>query len=170
MAAGKFHRNWTLITVFLAAAVVTSGLVIWLRYIPDRTIEISMPEIREFTGRVYVGGAVANPGFYPFNGDDSVETLVRAAGGAADGADRGELQIYVPRVKEGQEPQRIDINRAEVWLLESLPGIGKTLAGRIVDYRRQNGLFLSTVEIVKVAGIGDTTYAQIKHLITVSDR
>lgn len=70
---------------------------------------------------------------------------------------------------EQQEPQKIDINRAEVWLLKALPGIGETLAQRIVDYRQQNGSFHNTNELLKVAGIGTTTYERIKHLITVAD-
>jgi len=70
---------------------------------------------------------------------------------------------------EAQEPQKIDINRAEVWLLKALPGIGETLAQRIVDYRHQNGPFHNIRQLLQVAGIGTTTYEQIKHLITVAD-
>ena len=87
-----------------------------------------------------------------------------------------EISISPSQAPEGgdgaggeQEPQKIDINRAEVWLLEALPGIGETLAQRIVDYRQQNGPFQHTNELLKVAGIGTTTYEQIKHLITVAD-
>lgn len=72
-------------------------------------------------------------------------------------------------VGEEQEPQKIDINRAEVWLLKALPEIGETLAQRIVDYRQQNGPFHNIHDIVKVDGIGKATYEQIKDLITVAD-
>ena len=78
------------------------------------------------------------------------------------------LKLYIPDTGEGPGPQKIDINRAEVWLLKALPGIGETLAQRIVDYRRQNGPFQNTRELTGVSGIGDSTYEQIEHLITVA--
>ena len=73
-------------------------------------------------------------------------------------------------VGEEQDSQKIDINRAEVWLLKALPGIGETLAQRIVDYRQKNGPFHNTKDLLKVTGIGNTTYEQIRDLITVADR
>ena len=56
-----------------------------------------------------------------------------------------------------------------MWLLKALPGIGETLAQRIVEYRQRNGLFYNTRDLLKVAGIGTTTYEQIKDMITVAD-
>jgi len=76
---------------------------------------------------------------------------------------------YNPGIEEEQQPQRIDINRAEVWLLKALPDIGEVKAQAIIDYRQQNGPFRSTNEITRVAGIGTATYERIKHLITVAD-
>lgn len=77
--------------------------------------------------------------------------------------------INIPEIEEEQQPQKININRAEVWLLMALPGIGETLAQRIVDYRQQNGPFRHTNELTRVAGIGTATCERIKHLISVSD-
>ncbi len=70
---------------------------------------------------------------------------------------------------EEQSPQKIDINRAEPWLLEALPGIGETLAQRIVDYRDDNGSFKRIEDLLKVSGIGEGTFENIKDFITVSD-
>ena len=67
------------------------------------------------------------------------------------------------------QPQKIDINRAEAWLLEALPGIGPGKAQAIIDYRQQNGGFSDIVEITEVPGIGDSIYADIRDLITVGD-
>lgn len=66
-------------------------------------------------------------------------------------------------------PQKIDINRADAWLLEALPGIGPSKAQAIIVYREQNGGFSDTVEITEVAGIGMSIYDDIKDLITVGD-
>jgi comEA protein len=66
-------------------------------------------------------------------------------------------------------PQKIDINRAEAWLLEALPGIGPSKAQAIIAYRQQHGGFSNIVEIVNVEGIGQDTYEDIKDFITVGD-
>ncbi|GAI44675.1 unnamed protein product [marine sediment metagenome] len=70
---------------------------------------------------------------------------------------------------QGEQPQKIDINRAEAWLLEALPGIGPSKAQSIIDYRQQNGGFSHITEITEVEGIGLAIYEQIKDLITVAD-
>jgi comEA protein len=67
------------------------------------------------------------------------------------------------------EPQKIDINRAEAWLLEALPGIGPAKAQAIIDYRQQKGGFGHIAEITEVPGIGQDIYDNIKNLITVGD-
>jgi comEA protein len=72
-------------------------------------------------------------------------------------------------VCQGESPQKIDINRAEAWLLEALPGIGPSKAQAIIDYRQQNGGFHTIIEITEVEGIGLSIYEQIKDLITVAD-
>lgn len=66
-------------------------------------------------------------------------------------------------------PQKIDVNQAEAWLLEALPGIGESKAQAIIAYRQQNGGFRSITEITNVEGIGPAIYEEIKDLITVGD-
>ncbi len=162
------NRYWALIIVFLVAIIATGGIIAWSRYSLSQPIEISIPPGQELQGSIHIGGAVTNPGFYSLTVGDSIETLIQAAGGTTGSANPSGLKLYVSEMgKEG--PQKIDINRAEVWLLKALPGIGETLAQRIVDYRRQNEPFRNTNELLKVAGIGTTTYQQIEHLITVAD-
>ena len=53
--------------------------------------------------------------------------------------------------------------------LDLLPGIGETLAGRIVAYREEHGPFAAPEEIMKVEGIGEGTYADLRDLITVGE-
>jgi competence protein ComEA len=169
MATTKLKRAWTLITVLLVVIIVIGGIVAWSKYSPSQPVEISIPQEENWQGSIYIGGAVNNPGFYPFLGKDSVEALIQTAGGTTSSADLSGLKLYVSEFEEEQTAQKIDINRAEVWLLEALPGIGSTLAQRIVDYHLQNGPFHSTNELLKIAGIGTATYEQIKELITVAD-
>jgi len=169
VAASNLNRFWTLIIILLVVITVTGGIVAWSRYSPGKPVEISLPPGQELQGMIYIGGNVTNPGFYPFTSGDSLEALVQAAGGTTGSANLSDVKLYIPGVGEGHEPQKIDINRADVWLLEALPGIGETLAQRIVDYRRRNGPFQNTGELLKVAGIGSATYEQIEDLITVVD-
>jgi len=63
--------------------------------------------------------------------------------------------------------QKVNINTATREELETLPGIGPVLAGRIVEYRQQNGRFMSLEDIKNVSGIGDAKFEQIKDKITL---
>ena len=123
---------------------------------------------QELQGEIYVGGAVSSPGFYPLTAGDSIEALIQAAGGTTSSAELNRLKLYIPQVGE-EQPQKINLNRAEVWLLKALPGIGETRARAIIAYREQYGPFHNINELIKVEGIGVTTYDKIKYLITVAD-
>jgi len=61
----------------------------------------------------------------------------------------------------------IDINRATLSQLQTLPGIGPVLAQRILDYREENGSFTSPADLTKVAGIGTKRLEAILDHITV---
>ena len=169
MTTSKPSQCWTLGLILLMAIVVIGGTVACLRYTPSQPIEISTPASQEPPGEIYIGGAVANPGFYPRKAGDSIETLIQAAGGITSDADLTRLELHIPQMVEPEQPQRVDINRAESWLLQALPGIGEVRAQAIINYRHQHGPFHNINEVTKVEGIGTTTYEQIKHLITVMD-
>ena len=64
----------------------------------------------------------------------------------------------------------VDLNTAAEEELETLPGIGQTLAKRIVAYREANGAFTAIEEIMEVSGIGESRFEQIKGLITVNGK
>ena len=129
-------------------------------------IEITFARQPETTGRIYIGGDVTSPGYYPLRDGDAVASLVESAGGTASDAP-SELRLYVSQATGG--PQRVDINRADSWLIQALPGVGETLATRIIDYRTKNGYFRSVNELTRVEGISTATLEKIKDLITVSD-
>ena len=63
--------------------------------------------------------------------------------------------------------QTININKATETELQTLPGIGASLASRIIEYRSQTGKFGSIEEIKNVNGIGDCKFENIKDLISV---
>ena len=63
----------------------------------------------------------------------------------------------------------VNINVADAALLDTLPGIGPSKAVAIVEYRTQHGSFVQIEDIQNVSGIGPSTFANIKSLITVGD-
>jgi competence protein ComEA len=130
---------------------------------------------------VYVVGAVMHPGLYRLRTGDRINDAVRRAGGLRGDADPAAVnlaervmdgqEIHVPRVGEATPaPSRranrkhavralaasaaaIDINAADESELAAIPGIGQTLATRIVEYRKINGPFASLDELADVAGM-----------------
>ena len=62
---------------------------------------------------------------------------------------------------------KVNINTASQEELDTLPGIGPSIALKIIDYREQNGKFNSIEEIKEVSGIGDAKYEKIKDSITI---
>ena len=61
----------------------------------------------------------------------------------------------------------VNINTASKKELDALPGIGETLAQRIIDYRSANGPFSTVDELTKVKGIGAKTLEKLKPYATV---
>ena len=64
--------------------------------------------------------------------------------------------------------QKININIATVEELQTLPNIGPKKAQAIIEYRQTNGSFQSTDQIKEIKGIGEKTYEELVHLISVS--
>lgn len=63
--------------------------------------------------------------------------------------------------------KKVNINTATQEELDTLPGIGPSIAAKIIDYREQNGKFNSIEEIKEVSGIGEAKYEKIKDSITI---
>jgi competence protein ComEA len=183
-----FTRQQKIALGIIAAIVLIVSLLMVLRgntqinpapeIIP---ITISEPEIF-----VDVTGAVNNPGVYSLTGRSRVIDAIKAAGDSAPGADLSTInlarvlndgeQIYVDSTVVNSSGQRvskkvatgpININRATLRQLDSLDGIGPVIAGRIIQYRKKNGSFLTIDDLQKVSGIGAAKFAQIKSKVRI---
>ncbi len=146
---------------------------------------------------VDVGGAVVNPGVHELQPGDRVIDAVKAAGGLTEDADRRRLnlampvddgqRIWVPVMGEDEpalvKPEGgpagssaassaravgpININRAESDVLQTLPGIGPSLAASIIAYRTREGPFAGIDDLTKVPGIGRAKMQQLAPLVKV---
>jgi competence protein ComEA len=166
----RADRFYLSVTVLLLIAAIAGGVTLAVQHSRSQPVEIviSQTEPPEQSGEIYIGGAVANPGIYPWQKGDTIQTLLLNSEVEPD-ADFSHIEIYIPREGEEQSPQKIDINRAESWLLDALPGIGEVTAQAIVDYRNEKGPFRTIEDLLNVKGIGQGTFDKIKDYITVSD-
>jgi len=61
----------------------------------------------------------------------------------------------------------VNINEATQTELETLPGIGPSIALKIISYRKENGKFSSIEDIKNVSGIGENKFESIRELICI---
>jgi competence protein ComEA len=183
-----FSRNQKIALSIIDAIVLALSVLIVLR---GNTQIAAAPEIVPITIAepeifVDVTGAVNNPGVYTLTGRSRVIDAIKAAGDSAPGADLSTInlarvlndgeQIYVDSTVINSSGQRvskkvssgpININRATLRQLDALDGIGPVIAGRIIDYRKKNGSFLTVDDLQKVSGIGAAKFAQIKSKVRI---
>lgn len=146
---------------------------------------------------VDVDGAVVRPGVYRLKEGARVSQALDAAGGLTVEADVTGLnraskitdgqKIYVPTVGEqqaaaavggaessaattpgaGSSSGLVNINTASAAELQTLSGIGPSMAQSIIDERTKNGAFASVDDLMRVSGIGEKKLAKIKDCICV---
>lgn len=164
---------------------------------PDDAFESSDKSSSAAEVYVDVDGAVVKPGVYRLKDGARVSQAIDAAGGLAAEADVTGLnraskitdgqKIYVPMVGEqqaaaasdgadggtastsgtGSSSGLVNINTASAAELQTLSGIGPSMAQSIIDERTQNGAFASVDDLMRVSGIGEKKLAKIKDCICV---
>ena len=95
-------------------------------------------------------------------------------------ARRAERPVELPEIVYEPEPREaeahddsatdsglVNINTASAEELTTLPGIGPTLAERIISHRERYGAFRIIEQITDVSGIGERRFADIQFYITV---
>lgn len=143
---------------------------------------------------VYVCGEVINPGVYELAAGMRICDAVEAAGGLTKKASRdywnlaeeltdGQMLCF-PTAQEAKERMesagetqtadsgtsadgKVNINTADITVLQTIPGIGQTRAEAILAYRKENGSFQSIEDIMKVSGIKNGLFEKMKDYITV---
>ncbi|MBO3142642.1 hypothetical protein GZ178_04005 [Dermatophilus congolensis] len=139
---------------------------------------------------VHVAGKVAKPGVVTVPAESRASQAIAAAGGFARGSDARSINMAKP-LSDGEqiivaalgEPApaaavsspgtsttaagKVNLNSADQTTLETLPGVGPVMAGKIIKWRTDNGRFTRVEDLNEVSGVGEKTFAKLAQLVTV---
>jgi len=160
------------VAAIAAPLLALLGFLLGRHTAPSPPLAVSQPEVR-----VYVIGAVRQPGVYSlWEGARWIDAL-EAAGGPAEDADleavnlarraRDEDMVIIPRRGSQGRSALVNINIASEKELEALPGIGPVRARAIVRSREEDGPFQSLEELLARNLIPRSIFEEIKNLVTV---
>lgn len=140
---------------------------------------------------VHIAGCIKNQGIVILDQGQRIIDAIEKAGGATEEADLNKInlayelqdgeKIYIPSKNDEDENNYItstysveekgntiiNINKASIEQLQTLNGIGESMARKIIKYREENGKFEKIEDIKNVPGIGDSKFNNIKDNITV---
>ncbi len=100
---------------------------------------------------------------------DGEQVYVPRAGEEVPGGSAGPAPpgTTVPGPAEGDAAGPVDLNTATATELDTLPGVGPSIAQRILDWRDLNGPFRTVDDLDEVSGIGPATLERLRPLVTV---
>ncbi len=177
--------RWVVVAVLAVPLLVGIGVLLGKRLEGPDELTIATSDLPAGDVRVYVTGAVQNPGVYPLADGSRWVDALEAAGGATADADlvavnlakraQDEDEIVVPRLGattavagEVQSPgPLVNLNSASQAELESLPGIGEVRAEKIIQSRTADGPFLEVEDLVLRDLVPASVFEDISAMITV---
>ncbi len=160
------------------------------RTLPDKNISESPLADEPTLIPVYLVGAVHHPGIYQIKPGTYLYELIEMAGGLTEDAAADHINLaaaitmnqlirlptqeeeasgYNFQLRESTGGQGlVDLNRADLTELASLPGIGPATAQAILAFREENGSFACIEDIMLVPGIKEARFNALKDLVMVS--
>lgn len=179
LAAGVTWASRPSLEPVVAAPVVSAGTAP-----PTTSVAASPTQVV-----VAVVGRVVTPGLVTLPAGSRVADAVAAAGGVVPDTDLStvnlarvlvdgeQIAVGVPGAAPapgehadpagGGTPGLVNLNTATEAELDELPGVGPVIAGRIVQWRSDNGAFTTTEQLQDVDGIGSSTFEDLRDEVTV---
>lgn len=147
--------------------------------------------------KVYITGEINNPGVKELEEGSRIEDIINASGGLTVNADISGVnlaycledgqKVYIPNINDeikneivSEEnndriienmnekiSEKVNLNQASIEELCELPGVGESLAQRIINYREENGKFKKIEDLKNVSGFGDKKYESLKEYIII---
>ena len=183
------------VLIGLLVGFILAGALFWVTHMEAGTAVALEPSPTKAPIEVQVIGGVVRPGVYTLPEGSRVQDAITAAGGLLAEIDPNSINLVAqledgqqveisngttsgasttstspfhvlstPR-SNSSATDLININTADLTMLESLPDIGPTTAQKIIDYRNLHGPFTNIQDIMNVSGIGPATFDQIQGLI-----
>lgn len=179
--AKKLIVNTSKLKLALVASVaILIGWILWPRMETERILEpVAQAEPVQSSAaiNIHVVGEVISPGLYELELGSRVSDVIEMAGGFSELAssqsvnlariliDGEQLVVSSEQTFTEEQDSKISINEASVEKLDELPGVGPSIASKIVDHRQKIGRFRSIEQLVEVSGIGPKMIENIRELI-----
>lgn len=82
------------------------------------------------------------------------------------------LTVISPLAAQAQQAasEVVNINTATVEQLSQLPRVGPALSQRILEFRKENGNFKKTEDLILVKGIGEKTFKNLELFVVVEGK
>lgn len=190
LRAGEKKPKFVLASIAATIALITGAVWPTAQANPDsfrlKPTPSAGSELQIVTQKIFVHvtGEVQHPGVYMLPLGSRLFEAVALAGGFRKKADQSSVnlarilsdgeQLAVSSTGQNRTTDAgssassgVNLNRATAEQLESLPGVGPKLAGRIIDWRTANGGFAHVADLLEVGGIGDKLYASIKPMVSL---
>lgn len=180
-----------MVKVFAAVLVTAVVMIVVFQFIdPNVTSSVAQTATTLISGSVpsnsisvSISGEVTRPGTYILEPNTTLGDLILLANGATTNADENAydasylledaMSFYIaPKYLNSDvcsmDPiAKVNINKDDEQTLQTVAGIGSTVAKAIVTYRTNNEPFKRIEDVKKVSGIGNATFEKIKNYIRI---
>ena len=151
----------------------------------EESITNTITNEKEEKIKVHISGEVLNPGVIEIEEGARIIDAINLAGGLTEEADINKInlayvledamKVYIPSKNDDEfvgmdnnkEEIKVNINTANEEELQKIPGIGFSIASKIISYRKQNGKFKAVEDIKNIGGIGDSKFENIKNYLYI---
>lgn len=135
--------------------------------------------------KVEISGEINNAGIYYMEVGETLDALITSAGGLTNNADllcfettltlEDNASYYIAPIYEvndicgNTKIKKCNINSCSAEELQEIEGIGSSISNSIVTYRSEIGSYKQLEDIMKVNGIGNSTFSKLKNFIRLKD-